>query len=201
MRPPSQKPGLKPSPKLNFIQQLAKFGYRRIVGVDEVGRGAIAGPVVVAAVELPVFVDGINDSKLLDRQTRTEISHHIRRLALQISFGAASEKEIDQLGLTAALALAYDRALTHCQSDLILTDNYRLKNLAHIKTIKGDQLFYPVAAASIVAKVLRDQQMSVYHRFYPEYGWCDNAGYGTAFHKQAVKKYGASPLHRQLFLS
>ncbi len=188
-------------PRHEFVKAVQRLGYDKIVGVDEVGRGALAGPVVVGAVELNHPIDGINDSKLLTGSRRTELAALIARHARQISFGQASNEEIDQLGLGAALKLAYHRCLDRIEFDLVLTDHYALKRITHLRAVRGDSLFYPVAAASIVAKVYRDQLMSVYHQFHPQFNWRKNVGYGTLEHRQLVNKIGPSPLHRRSFLS
>lgn len=187
-------------PRPKFVKDLQSLGYKTIVGVDEVGRGALAGPLVVAAVEIYRPILGINDSKLLSASRRELLADQISRSALQIAFGSASNDEIDQLGLSAAQELAYHRCLDVMTFDLVLTDNYWLKPIRHIKAVKGDSLFYPVAAASIVAKVYRDQLMSVYHQAHPEYLWGQNAGYGTLAHIKALDAIGPSPLHRKSFL-
>ena len=154
-------------PTLIEENTLWKRGYSHVLGIDEVGRGALAGPVVVAAVEIYRPIVGINDSKLLSANKRVLLARQITQESQQLSFGQASNIEIDKLGLSAALELAYMRCLERMVFDLVLTDNYHLSNLPYIRSIKGDQLFYPVSAASIVAKVFRDQVMSVYHSFHP----------------------------------
>ncbi|MCR4277391.1 MAG: ribonuclease HII, partial [Candidatus Berkelbacteria bacterium] len=157
----------KPLPSLRFIKKVKDLGYERIVGIDEVGRGALSGPVVVAAVEIYVPIVGINDSKLLSAKQRLSLSDQIAQGSQQLSFGQASNDEIDNLGLRAALELAYQRCLEQMTFDLVLTDNYYLSAHPHIKSIRGDQFFYPVAAASIVAKVYRDRLMRVYAEQFP----------------------------------
>lgn len=198
----SRKPKPRPKPRPNFrlLTELTKLGYAKIVGIDEVGRGAIAGPLVVAAIELPVKIIGITDSKLLTKFERERLAKQIHLSATQISFGQASASEIDQLGLTAATKLAYERALEAVEADLILTDFVRLPGRTYISQPQGDRYFYPVAAASIVAKVYRDQLMSIYHQASPQYGWATNVGYGTAEHHEALKVHGRCSLHRRGFL-
>src|SRR3990167_4278265 len=171
---------LPPRPRHQFIKEVQSLGYEKVIGIDEVGRGALSGPIIVAAVEIYVPIVGINDSKLLSARRRVLLANQITQSSRQLSFGQASNNEIDRLGLSAALELAYQRCLEHMIFDLVLTDFYTLKGLRHIKAIKGDQLFYPVAAASVVAKVYRDQLMAVYHHFHPRYSWQKNAGYGTS---------------------
>lgn len=150
--------------------------------------------------EINFAIPGINDSKLIGISQRQKLSDQIKLRSKQISFGQVSNDEIDQLGLVAAQKLAYQRCLDDMVFDLILTDNYELELIRHIKAVKGDQLFYPVAAASIVAKVYRDQLMQTFHRAHPEYDWQSNAGYLTAKHLSAISKYGQTPLHRRTFL-
>ncbi len=192
-RPPSP-------PDFSLLTELKKLGYQTIVGVDEVGRGALAGPVVVAAVEVSDFVDGVRDSKQVTKTARALLAEKLHRTSSRVCFGQASSTEIDQLGMTAALALAYARALKNVQADLVLTDHYSLPTKhKFIRATKGDSLFYPVAAASIVAKVYRDQLMAVYARFFPGYGWAHNAGYGTGSHQEMIKQLGLTSLHRRSF--
>jgi len=190
-----------PEPDLEITKTLQSRGYRRIVGLDEVGRGALAGPLLVAAVEIEDMISGVNDSKLLTPPQRQVLAEQIIRYAKQISFGYASNLEIDQLGMTAALGLAYQRALVNIVADFYLSDNFVLANRPHLRAVKGDRLFYQVAAASIIAKVTRDRHMLIYDRAFPHYGWGQNSGYGTALHRQAIKQYGASPLHRLSFIN
>ena len=152
------------------------------------------------AVEIYHPLTGVHDSKLISVKQRILLAGEIELYSQQLSFGQASNIEIDVLGLSEALELAYQRCLEKMVFDLVLTDNYRISNHPHIKIVKGDQFFYPVAAASIVAKVFRDQLMGVYHQFYPQYSWRNNAGYGTPAHKKALDVIGPSPLHRQSFL-
>lgn len=195
-------PSLSPKkPRFEFVHQLQRLGYRRVVGLDEVGRGALAGPVVVAAVEIPILIDGITDSKLLTEPKRVSFNTSIRAQAAQIQLGQASNQEIDQLGLAAALRLAYARALERIEADLLLTDAYTPpSSLPFLSAHRGDSLFYPVAAASIVAKAYRDDLMRAHHNSLPVYGWVTNVGYGTRAHLAAIQTRGVSELHRQSFL-
>jgi ribonuclease HII len=187
-----------PDPK--FQNQLAKLGYRKIVGVDEVGRGAMAGPLVVAAVCLSRPIIGIDDSKRLSLERRRKLCWQILGGSINVSIGLVSNLEIDQLGLAKAQYLAYKRAIKKIKFDLLLTDNYLAPtSTKQIQAIRGDQLFYPVAAASIVAKCYRDQLMKTYHNFWPEYDWKNNVGYGTKNHQQAIGKFGPTKLHRLTF--
>lgn len=173
--------------------------YPRIVGVDEVGRGALAGPIVVAAVEISEEIKGVNDSKLLSRLSRATIANLLKNSCLQREYGIVTNIEIDELGVSAALNLAYSRALENITADIILTDNVRLPGLPHMKSVRGDQLFYPTAAASIVAKVYRDELMHNLHQEFPVYDWINNVGYGTKHHLDAIKKNGRCAWHRRSF--
>ncbi len=201
--PPKLKkpPALKATPNFSLLEELYALGYKKIIGVDEVGRGALAGPIVVAAVEIDLKIDGINDSKQITKPNRQLLADILHRQSKLIRIGYCTHKEIDERGVTEALRLAYKRALDGIQADLVLTDHFTLPtDHRHIRATKGDSLFYSVAAASIVAKVYRDQLMKVYAHFFPGYGWEQNAGYGTVSHLQAIKDSGATPIHRQSFL-
>ncbi|HUD20982.1 MAG TPA: ribonuclease HII [Candidatus Saccharimonadales bacterium] len=188
------------APSWPLYQSLKKLGYSRIIGVDEVGRGALAGPMVVAAVEIDERIFGVDDSKLLTAVKRESLNTDIRRAARQLQIGQASNQEIDSLGVSAALRLAYNRALENIYADLVLTDFFNLESLPYITAAKGDQLFYPVAAASIVAKVYRDNLMKKLHQKFPDYGWADNAGYGTVRHRAKIKEIGPCEWHRLTWL-
>ncbi len=200
---PKPKKPSQPKPAPDFSVEVSlrrERGAQRIVGVDEVGRGALAGPLIVAAVELTTEIPGINDSKLVTAIQRHILSQHIRTLAEQIRFGWATNTEIDELGLAAAQRLAYNRALENINAELVLTDNISLER-PHISKVRGDQYFYSVATASIVAKTLRDTLMRSYHQFLPNYLWDRNAGYGTQAHFDAIQRHGISSLHRTSFLA
>jgi len=169
--------------------------------LDEVGRGALAGPLIVVAVEITTRIPGVTDSKLLTPKLRHNLAEKIVRAAEQISFGYASNQEIDELGMGAALQLAYRRALNNIIANFLLTDNYHLDGWPHLKTVKGDRHLYQVAAASIIAKVTRDRHMLIYDQLFPQYGWQSNRGYGTLLHRRAIKEHGPSPLHRLSFIN
>ena len=190
-----------PKPDHRFVKELQKLGYKKIVGIDEVGRGALAGPIIVAAVEIYEPIFGINDSKLLSPRARNYYSDIISKLSTQIRLGSSSNEEIDQLGLSAALKLAYKRCLETAIFDLVLTDNYHLPNTPHISSIKGDRFFYPVAAASIVAKVYRDRLMRKLDKKIKGYNFSSHKGYGTKEHQAKLKKLGPSKAHRMFYKS
>ncbi|TRD23195.1 ribonuclease HII [Palleronia caenipelagi] len=184
---------------------LHRLGARLIAGVDEVGRGPLAGPVTAAAVILaPVMVPpGLNDSKKLTVNRRAELARDIHRVAL-VGIGEATVEEIDEINILQATFLAMHRAIAALPvtPDALLIDGNRApKDLpcpAH--TIpKGDGRSVSIAAASIVAKEWRDRGMRALAQQYPEYGWEKNAGYGTAQHLTALKSHGATTHHRRSF--
>lgn len=186
-------------PNWPLYLSLKKLGFERIVGVDEVGRGALAGPIVVAAVEIDELIEGVTDSKLITRPRRATYDTNIRELAKQLSIGVATNEEIDSLGINEAQKLAYGRALEKISTDLVLTDFVHLDTHKYLTSVKGDQLFYPVSAASIVAKVYRDNLMYELHQQFPTYDWQNNVGYGTKKHLDAIKKNGLCSWHRRSF--
>jgi ribonuclease HII len=189
----------------DLLHELRRYPEEIIAGIDEVGRGCWAGPVVAAAVVLPpgVTIPGARDSKLLSPSTRDELSVFIKQVALGIGVGWASHAEIDRYGLTRAVALSGRRALKalgqpRCPVVLDGNHNY-LKRYCRAKAIvKADNRVLSVACASIIAKVARDRYMRYQHRLYPEYGFETNVGYGTPSHRRAVEK-SLSPIHRRLF--
>ena len=165
-----------------------------IMGIDEVGRGPWAGPVVAAAVVLRDTIPGLKDSKTLTARRRQELSDEILRFS-QVGVGWVTPEEIDQLGLTAAVGLAMRRAATQCgvQADKIIIDgNYNfLPDMPQAETlIKADQTVPAVSAASIVAKVARDSLMIKLGQQYPAYGFEKHVGYGTAQHAAALRQHG-----------
>jgi ribonuclease HII len=180
-------------------------GYPLVVGIDEVGRGCWAGPVTAAAVILPdgCRLPGVHDSKLLTPEKRAECSRIIKRRAVAIGLGWASVAEIDEYGLTWAVQQSGLRALydlRHPYHAVLLDGNHNyVRELFNSEAIiKGDQLSLQIAAASVVAKVARDRYMELQHKFYPEYGFASNKGYGTPIHAAAVR-HALTPLHRRLF--
>jgi ribonuclease HII len=181
-------------------------GVRWVAGVDEVGRGPLAGPVVACAVILPceVCVDGATDSKVLDRAVREELATEIRRRAAAVALGAASVREIDRLNILRATTLAMERALRRLRlrPDHVVIDGLPVKGLGweHEAVVDGDLLVHSVACASIVAKVVRDGLMRRLAARYPGFGWETNVGYGTAAHREGLECHGPTPHHRQTFL-
>lgn len=177
-----------------------------ICGVDEAGRGPLAGPVCAAAVILPKHLEipGLTDSKKLSDKRRRELFPEIQRQALAYGIGFASEKEIDEINILQATFLAMERALAQLSitPELALIDGNREKDFGiPVKTvIKGDSLSANIAAASILAKVSRDDLMLEMAREYPQYGFEVHKGYGTKAHYDALRLYGPCPIHRQTFL-
>lgn len=179
---------------------------RTEAGCDEVGRGCLAGPVVAAAVILPEdFKDpGINDSKKLKKEQREELIKEIKSQSIAWAIAEASVQEIDQLNILNASFLAMKRAieqLTRTPQHLLIDGNRWKSDLPipHTCVIKGDGLYCSIAAASILAKVYRDQQMEKLALTYPQYGWEKNVGYPTKLHREGIRKFGASPWHRSSF--
>ena len=181
-------------------------GYTIICGVDEAGRGPLAGPVCAAAVILPDHLDlpGLNDSKKLSDKKRRELFPLIKEQAIAYGIGLASEKEIDEINILQATYLAMERALAQLdgKADLALIDGNRAKDFGMpVKTVvKGDSLSASIAAASILAKVTRDDLMEAYAEEYPGYGFEIHKGYGTKAHYAALTEKGPSPIHRMTFL-
>ena len=176
-----------------------------LAGVDEVGRGPLAGPVVTAAVMLDgrYVIDGLADSKRLTANKRQMLDLEIRSHALCYSIGQADVDEIDQLNILQATMLAMQRAVVGLtiRPNKVVVDGNRVPDLpcAAEAIIAGDGLVDEISAASIVAKVYRDSLMEDLHRQYPQYGFDQNKGYPTRMHRQALLQYGAAPCHRRSF--
>ena len=177
-----------------------------ICGVDEAGRGPLAGPVCAAAVVLPkhLRLPGLTDSKKLTDKKRRELFPLIQQQALAYGIGFASEAEIDEINILQATFLAMKRALVqlNCQPDLALIDGNRETDFGlPVKTVvKGDSLSANIAAASVLAKVSRDDAMVELAKTYPQYGFDIHKGYGTKAHYQALEEFGPCPAHRRSFL-
>ncbi len=182
------------------------LGLRLICGVDEAGRGPLAGPVCAAAVILPehLQIPGLNDSKKLTDKKRRELFHVIQEQAIAYGIGLASEQEIDEINILQATFLAMRRALEQLtvRPEIALIDGNRETDFGlPVKTVvKGDSLSANIAAASILAKVTRDNLMVELARKYPEYGFEIHKGYGTKAHYEALRTYGPCPIHRKTFL-
>lgn len=195
-----------PLPDLSFEQHYWSHGDVRVTGVDEVGRGCLAGPVVAAAVIVgPAhnMIAGVNDSKKIPKKKREKLADQIRESVSGYAIGVASVSEIDQLNIRNATHLAMRRALRNVDPvDYALIDGLDpgVPELGAYRAIqKGDQRCYSIACASIIAKVLRDQIMLTLSAEYPNYGWDTNAGYGTKAHLEGLMSFGATPHHRRSF--
>ena len=181
-------------------------GYQVICGVDEAGRGPLAGPVCAAAVILPQHIEipGLNDSKKLSDKRRREIFPIIKEQALAYGIGFASHEEIDEINILQATYLAMERALAQLKlsPELALIDGNRAKDFGiPVRTVvKGDSLSANIAAASVLAKVTRDDWMLEQAKLYPEYGFEVHKGYGTKAHYEALSAHGPCPIHRKSFL-
>lgn len=186
-------------------------GFSLICGIDEVGRGCLAGPVVAAAVVLPKEprVEGVRDSKKLSPKKREEINRVIREQALAIGLGTVQPEIIDQINIKQATRLAMKLALEDLKDnggspilpDIVLVDAEEIETkLPQRCILHGDDLIYQIAAASIVAKVYRDQMFESYEEQYPGYGLASNKGYGTKAHFEGIEAKGITPIHRRSFL-
>lgn len=189
-----------------YEKKLKQQGANFIAGIDEVGRGPLAGPVVTSAVVLPddcILLD-INDSKKLSEKKREQLFEQILNIAIEIKTSMYTNIEIDNLNILKATILSMEKCINSFQTklDYIIIDALNLKNIKinQISLIKADAKSISVAAASIIAKVTRDKLMLNYHKIYPEYGFDKNKGYGTKEHILAIKKYGPCPIHRKSFL-
>lgn len=181
-------------------------GFEIICGVDEAGRGPLAGPVCAAAVILPkgLEIPGLTDSKKLTDKKRRELFPVIKEQAIAFGIGLASHEEIDEINILQATYLAMERALAQLsvKPDIALIDGNRAKDFGlPVRTVvKGDSLSMNIAAASILAKVTRDDLMLELAEKYPEYGFEVHKGYGTKAHYEALRAHGASEIHRKTFL-
>lgn len=180
-------------------------GFRLIAGIDEAGRGPLAGPVVAAAVILPenVFIERLDDSKKLTPKRRDVLFDIIIEKAISFGIGIIDEKCIDRINILNATKKAMVMAVNSlsCTPDILLIDAVRLDDLdiRQIPIIKGDCLSISIAAASIMAKVTRDRLIDEMDPIYPQYGFRNHKGYGTEEHINAIKKYGICPIHRLSF--
>ncbi len=176
-----------------------------VAGVDEVGRGPLAGPVVTAAVILDSrhVIDGLADSKRLTEKKRQQLDQLIRQHAVSFSIGQADVHEIDQLNILQATMLAMQRAVAGLtiRPDKVLVDGNRVPAFPckAEAIVGGDGMVAEISAASIIAKVYRDSMMNDLHHQYPQYGFDRNKGYPTRMHREALQKYGVTPVHRRSF--
>ncbi len=193
--------------KLRLERELQAQGLRYIAGVDEVGRGPLAGPVVCAAVLMPLeeenLLVGVDDSKKLSAKKREELSEKIKEKAIAYTIVEVSEGEIDKINILQATKLGMKRALESLPiaPEMVLTDGNMTLDIPFPQRsiVHGDALSYSIGAASIIAKVYRDKKMEEFAAVYPHYGFESNKGYGTAEHIQGIKEYGLCPIHRRTF--
>jgi len=197
-----------PKPDLRFERALWESGVRWVAGLDEAGRGALAGPVAVGAVVLPPdlpaeALEGVRDSKQMTPAQRERWAARVRAYAAAWAVGYALPQEIDHWGIVQAVYLAAERALAALQPfpEFLLLDYFRLTACALPQTalVKGDQRSLSIAAASVLAKTHRDALMRAAETRYPGYGFARHKGYGTAAHRRAVAEQGLSPFHRRSF--
>ena len=181
--------------------------YAHICGIDEVGRGPLAGPVVAGAVILPKDCDilYINDSKKLSEKKREELYEIIMDKAVAVGFGYSTSERIDEINILQATYEAMREAIASLETapDLLLNDAVTIPEVSirQVPIIKGDAKSISIGAASIVAKVTRDRLMVQYDEIYPEYGFASNKGYGAQAHIDSLKKYGPCPIHRKTFIT
>ena len=189
-----------------YEHEAAREGFACVCGVDEAGRGPLAGPVCAAAVILPpdIQIEGLNDSKKLTDKKRRALYDVITGQAVSYGIAFADEREIDEINILQATFLAMRRAFEQLsvQPDVALIDGNRAPGLSCCERtiVHGDALSASIAAASILAKVTRDRLMEDYDAQYPQYGFAVHKGYGTQRHYAALREFGACPIHRQSFL-
>lgn len=191
---------------LEFEKEALAKGYKSVCGVDEAGRGPLAGPVCAAAVILPegVIIDGVNDSKKLSEKKRDSLFDVIREQALSYSIAYATVDEIEEINILNATMLAMRRAIDglEIKADYAMIDGNKIPPLDIDAEciVKGDAKSMSIACASILAKVSRDRLLYKYAEEYPMYGFDKHKGYGTKVHREAILKYGPCPYHRKSFL-
>lgn len=196
---------LDPSTPLDFELFAGERGYTAIAGIDEAGRGPLAGPVVAAAVILPATFElpGLTDSKKLSARRRQELYPLICTQARAFAIGLCSAEEIDRINILHGTLLSMQKAVSRLKipADYLLVDGIsKIPVKTPQLTIKqGDSRSQSIAAASVIAKVVRDRMMCIFDRHYPQYGFAEHKGYGTAAHLAAIARFGPSPLHRQTF--
>lgn len=194
-------------PDFSFENELKSKGYNYICGVDEAGRGPLAGPVCAAAVILPenCVIEGVNDSKKLSEKKREELFKEITQKAISFSIAFGSVEEIETLNILGATFLAMNRAVEglEVKPDFAIIDGNKVPPQLQTDAaplVKGDAKSISVAAASILAKVTRDRLLYEYDKKYPEYSFAAHKGYGTKAHIEAIRKYGITEVHRKSFL-
>ena len=191
--------------KLFYERELISQGRKLVCGVDEVGRGPLAGPVVCAAVIMPVddIIEGVDDSKKLTAKRREKLAEEIKQKAIAWAICRVEPQVIDQINILEATRLCMKNAIERLDplTDFVIVDGNMTLDITIPQKylIKGDANSYSIGAASIIAKVYRDALMAEYAKDYPQYGFERHAGYGTAAHIQAIKDYGLTPIHRRSF--
>lgn len=191
--------------KLQFERMLLEKGYRFIAGVDEVGRGPLAGPVVCSAVIMPLddLIEGVDDSKKLSAKKREELAEKIKEKALCYTLIEIDEKTIDEINILQATRLGMKKAIESLSisPDIVLTDGNMTIDIPFKQKsiIGGDALSYSIGSASILAKVYRDKLMDDFAEKYPYYAFEKNKGYGTKAHIDGIKEHGLCPIHRKTF--
>ncbi|MCX6718564.1 MAG: ribonuclease HII [Candidatus Staskawiczbacteria bacterium] len=194
-------------PNFNEEKKLKGQGFKCVVGLDEAGRGPLAGPVVAAAViisnfEFRISKLKIRDSKQMSKKQREKVYEELTSCPeIHWGVGIVSEKVIDKINILEATKLAMKKAIKNLKPDYLLLDgNFKIKiDLPQRSIIKGDQKVISISAASIIAKVTRDKIMQKYHKKYPNYGFDQHKGYGTKAHIEKLRKFGACPIHRKSF--
>ncbi len=187
--------------RLKYENEARVAGYSRILGVDEAGRGPMAGPLVVGGVIFPedFYDERINDSKKLTEKKREALYDLIIENALAYQIEVLSVEEVDTLNVYEASRTGMKRIVESLEPDFTLSDAMPLGDIPHLSIIKGDAKSISIGAASILAKVTRDRIMKEYGKQYPEYGFEKHKGYVTKVHKEALEKYGVTPIHRRSF--
>ncbi len=195
-----------PLPDLSYENDLYRQGYKYIAGIDEAGRGCLAGPVVAASVILPnnISIDGVNDSKKLSPAKREFLFELIKQYSVSIGIGIIWNEDIDRINILNATIQAMQAAVKDLKisPDYLLIDAVSLSsiNIPQLPIIKGDTLSASIASASIIAKVTRDRLMSEQHSLFPQYNFLAHKGYGTKEHFKRLRMYGPSVIHRKSFL-
>ncbi len=197
-----------PIDKLFYEREMIQLGAQYIAGVDEVGRGPFAGPVVCAAVILPLekknLIEGIDDSKKLKEGERERLAELIKERAIAYKICEADNKTIDRINILQATKLCMKQAVEGLavEPDVVFVDgNFKIDiSLPQQTLIKGDALSYSIGAASILAKVYRDRLMCEFDKIYPQYGFAQHKGYGTKMHRDAIREYGLCEIHRRTFI-
>lgn len=191
---------------LEYENQLLEAGNKLIGGIDEAGRGPLAGPVVVAGVIMPLgesdLIDGVNDSKKLSVKKRDKLYDEILAKAIDVQVAVVDNKTIDEINILNATKQGMLQCIEgFSEVDCVLIDAVKLDtSVRTLSIVHGDALSYSIAAASIVAKVTRDRMMEEFDKSYPQYGFAKHKGYGTAAHIAALKQYGPCPIHRRSFI-